>query len=254
MTILDKQVKARLKGRTAWITGGKRVGQTIAQALAEQGCNIAMSYFRSKKEAESTVAMARKLGVKACAVSMDASSKDGAFQAVRDILQTFPRIHILVNMASVFGSVEFENISHLDWDSNYQAHMLGSFWPLQAAAPHMPRGSHVINVADRTSVGKTYRNYLPYIVTKAAVEALTRTEAKELGDRGIFVNAIAPGPVLKPADISQKEWDALRKKSPVQFPINDQEAIEQFALLAIYLSTVTMSSGRTYSLDQGQSL
>lgn len=254
MTILDRHLRARLKGKTVWITGGKRVGQTVARAFAEQGANIAVSYLRSKKEAEATVRMAQNLGVRACAVSMDASSKDSAFQAVRDISASFSKIDVLVNMASVFHSVPLEKISHMDWDQNYQAHVLGSFWPLQAALPKMPRGSHVINIADRTSVGRSYRNYLPYIVTKSAVEAMTRAAAKELGDRGIFVNAVAPGPILKPSDVPQKDWDALRRNSPVRYPIDDREASEQFALLALYLSAVTMTSGRTYSLDQGQNL
>ncbi len=254
MTLLDRQIKSRLKGKTVWITGGKRVGQTIARAFAEQGANLAVSYLHSKKEADATVKMAKSLGVRAITVQMDAGSRESAFEAVREISKTFSKIDVLVSMASVFHSVPFDKISQLEWDVNYQAHVLGSFWPLQAAAKHMPKGSHVVNVADRTSIGRSYSNYLPYIVTKGAVESFTRAAAKELGGRGIFVNAIAPGPILKPPEASQKEWEKLRRSSPVQFPIDDREAVEQFAVLVLYLSTLTMTSGRTYSLDQGQNL
>ncbi len=254
MTVLDRQIKSRLKGKTVWITGGKRVGQTIARAFAEQGAHIAVSYLRSRKEADATVKMAQSLGSKAVSVQMDAGSRESAFEAVRAIAKTFSKIDVLVSMASIFHSVRLREISQKEWDDNYQSHILGSFWPLQAALPRMPKGAHVVNIADRTSIGRSYKNYLPYIVTKSAVEALTRAAAKELGERGVFVNAVAPGPILRPPETPQKEWDALRRSSPVQYPIDDREAVEQFAVLVLYLSTLTMTSGRTYSLDQGQSL
>lgn len=254
MNLLERQVSARLKGKTVWITGGKRVGQAVAKAFAEQGSNLIVSYLNSKPEADVTVAAAQKMGVKAIAVQMDVSARESVFNAVRETAKAFPKVNVLVNLASVFSPVKMEHVSQRDWDVNVQAHVLGTFWPIQALAPRMPRGSHIINIADRTSLGKSYKNYIPYIVTKAGVQSLTKAAAKELADKGIFVNAIAPGPILKPPFTPQKEWDQLRKNSPIQYPVNDREAVEQFALLSLYLASVTMTSGCTYALDQGQNL
>jgi NAD(P)-dependent dehydrogenase (short-subunit alcohol dehydrogenase family) len=103
-------------------------------------------------------------------------------------------------------------------------------------------------------VGRPQKRNLPYLVTKAAVAEMTRVMALEYGERGIFVNAIAPGAIMPPEDYSREAWDRLRESSPVEFAVTDEEAVEQFALLVLYLSVTTMSSGHIYPLDQGRNL
>jgi NAD(P)-dependent dehydrogenase (short-subunit alcohol dehydrogenase family) len=253
MTILEKHL-SRLRGRNAWITGGKRIGQIVARALAEQGVNLVVSYRYSEEEALRTVVSARGLGVKARAVRADVSLAGTIESAIEQVADEFPEIHVLVNMASVYRPVPIRDVTQADLEENFAAHVLGTFWPAQLLVPHMPPGSHIINVADITSLAKVQKSNLPYVVTKAAVASLTRTMALEYGDRGLFVNAIAPGPILPPEDFPRDRWQRIRDRSPVKFAVTDEEAIEQFALLVLYLSVTTMTSGQLYPLDQAQSL
>lgn len=253
MKLLEKHL-ARLRGRTAWITGGRRLGRTVARMLAECGTNVVVSYRRSAKEAEQTVEEARALGVRSVAVMADVAVRESVAAAVERVRADFPEIDILINMASVYKLTAVNEVSAADWDANIGAHILGTFWPSQLIVPLMPRGGHIVNVADATSIGRPQRRNLPYVVTKAAVAAMTREMALEYGSRGIFVNALAPGPILPPEDFSADVWRRIRERSPVKVPVSDEEAVEQFALLTLYLSLTTMSSGHVYPLDQGQNL
>lgn len=253
MTLLEEQM-ARLRGKTAWITGGRRIGKTVARLLSEQGVNLVLSYRRSAAEATETAEAARTRGVRAMTVAADVSSHASVLEAVGKVRAEFPEIHILVNMASVYRPVAAERISLEDWLDNFGAHVLGTFWPSQTLLPLMPPGSHIVNIADATSHTRTQKHNMPYMVTKAAVAVMTRAMALEYGDKGIFVNALAPGPILPPDDFPRDRWERIRERSPVKFPVDDREAVDQFALLVLYLSLTTMSSGHIYPLDQGQNL
>jgi NAD(P)-dependent dehydrogenase (short-subunit alcohol dehydrogenase family) len=249
-----KNPKEKLRGKTVWITGGKRIGQTIAEEFAKLGVNIVVSFRSSSKEADEIVERAKKIGVDALSVKCDVSRKESVIEAVEDVRKKFPQIDILVNLASVFTPVQFRDISEKDWEQNISAHILGTFWPSQKISEIMPNGGHIINIADRTTLGKPYSGYLPYVVTKGAIGTMTKALAGELASKGIFVNAIAPGPILRPDDISIEEWQKIRETSALKYTLTDDEAVSQFAKLVLYLSEVTMASGYVYPLDQGQNL
>ncbi len=253
MNLLVRRLE-ELRGRTAWITGGRRIGRTVAAALAEQGVNLVLSYRHSRAEAEETAEAARQAGVRALAVRADVSSRESVAAAVAEARREFPQIHILINMASVYRERNPDEITETDWGENIGAHILGTFWPSQLIAPLMPPGSHIINIADVTSVSRAQRRLIPYTATKAAVAGMTRAMALDYGERGIFVNAIAPGPVLPPEDFPPEVWKRIREKYPVRYAMTDQEATEQFALLVLYLCLNTLTTGHVYPLDQGQNL
>lgn len=253
MTLLEEHL-ARLKGQTAWITGGKRIGRAVARIFFEQGIDLVLSYRRSDAEAAVTASDARMAGVRALTVQADVSDRASVAEAVERVRGEFPRIDILVNMASVYQPVAIDEIGERDWADNIGAHILGTFWPTQSIVPLMPRGGHIVNIADETSIEKPQRRNLPYMATKAAVAAMTRAMALDYGDRGIFVNALAPGPILPPDDFPRDTWQRIRDRSPVKYPVEDGEAVDQFALLVLFLSMTTMSSGHIYPLDQGQNL
>ena len=239
-----------LKGKTAWITGGKRIGQRVAEILAQHGANLILSYNTSSNEAEDTIRKVKKYGVKAMLVKVDVSSRQSVIKAVNEIKKQFKKIDISVLMASVFYKTKLESIKDEDFQKNFDVHVKGTFWPVQSSLDAMPKGSHVITISDRTSLGITYSEYLPYIITKGTVMQMTKVLAVELGPRGIFVNSIAPGPVLKPEGMAEADWKKIRQHSIVNYPITDEEAVTEFAKLVLYLSA-TRSTGSVYPLDFG---
>jgi len=239
-----------LKGKNVWITGGKRIGKRVGEALAEHGANIILSYNKSGKDAEATIKKIEKYNVKSLIVQCDVSSRQNVMKAVNEIKKHFNKLDVLVLMASIFEKIDLMSIKEDDFKRNFDVHLQGTFWPVRECLGLMPRGSHIITISDRTSVGNVYPNYLPYVVTKAAVASLTRALAVELGEKGIFVNSIAPGPVLKTEGLTDQYWTSIRKSSIVKYPLMDDEAVEEFAKLVLYLSTAR-SSGSIYSLDFG---
>lgn len=248
--ILVSMISRSLKGKTVWLTGGKRIGQEIAAALAELGADLVISYRSSEKEAREIEEKVKEFGNKVLVVKADVSDRESVADAVWKIKDEFGRLDILVLLASIFKPVKLEDVSDKDWDSNFSAHVKGTFWPIQFSLPLMAPGSHMITVSDRTAIGRVYPGYLPYFVTKSAVAAMTRALAVELGPKGIFINSIAPGPVLRPDDISDKEWQEIRSASVIKYPITDEEAVQEFVDTAVRLCFVR-SSGGIYPLDLG---
>ena len=153
-------------------------------------------------------------------------------------------------MASVFDKISLMGITEDDFTRNFNIHLQGTFWPIRESLSMMPKGGHIITISDRTSIGNIYPNYLPYTTTKAAVAHLTKALAPELGEKGIFINSIAPGPILKTEGLDKKYWESIRKASTVKYHITDKEAVEEFAKLVLYLSTAR-STGNVYSLELG---
>lgn len=239
-----------LKGKTAWITGGKRIGQRVAEVLAEHGANIILSYSKSKKEAEDTAERIKKYKAKTLVLQADVSSRQDVMNAINEIKKHFDKIDILVLMASIFEKIDLMSITEGDFKNNFNVHVQGTFWPVRESLSMMPNGSHVITISDRTSIGNIYPNYLPYVVSKAAVASLTRALAVELGGKGIFINSIAPGPVLKPEGLADDYWQNIRKSSVLKYRMTDKDAVEEFAKLVLYLCNAR-STGNIYSLELG---
>jgi len=239
-----------LKGKVVWITGGKRIGQEIAVALAKLGTNLVISYRSSEKEASEIAERVKPFGNKVLVLQADVSDRESTLKAVSQIKKEFGKLDILILLASIFKPVKLSDISDKDWDTNFSVHTKGTFWPVQSSLSIMPPGSHIVTVSDRTAINRIYPGYLPYVVTKAAIVSMTKALAVELGPKGIFINSIAPGPVLRPDDLSEKEWQDIRAESIVKYPLTDEEAVQEFVDTVLRLCFVR-SSGGVYPLDFG---
>jgi NAD(P)-dependent dehydrogenase (short-subunit alcohol dehydrogenase family) len=205
-------------GAVALITGGKRIGAVVAETLARAGVDVALVYNRSRAEAAETAAVVEGLGRRAFVVQADVSHDDQCARAVSDTVAALGRLDILINMASLYASKPFEQLTAADWDRQLAVDLRASFLFSHAAAPHMKaRGGRIINFTDwiASSARPRYPGYLPYYVAKSGVKALTEALALELAGDQILVNAIAPGPILAPPEMSKEESDAVVKSTPL---------------------------------------
>jgi NAD(P)-dependent dehydrogenase (short-subunit alcohol dehydrogenase family) len=207
------------KNKVALVTGGKRIGAVVAETLARAGVDVALVYNRSLAEAAETESAIKALGRRACVVQADVSSEQACRNAVSQAVKMLGRLDILINMASVYASKPFDQLTAADWDKQLAVDLRASFVFSHAAVAHMKTagGGRIINFTDwvAASARPRYPGYLPYYVAKAGVKALTEALALELAGDQTLVNAIAPGPILAPPDMSQQESDAVVKSTPL---------------------------------------
>lgn len=208
-----------LTNRVVLITGGKRIGQVVARELAARGADIAVSYRGSREEAEATVADVEALGRRGVAVAADVGRAADCQTLVDGVAARLGRLDVLVNMASVYGAVAFDAMTELDWQRNIDVNLRSAFLCAKAAVPHMRRqgGGRIVNFADwlARSGRPAYMGFVAYYTAKAGIIALTEALALELAADQILVNAIAPGPILPPPDLSASEVEEVARATPV---------------------------------------
>ena len=208
-----------LKDRVALLTGAKRIGAVVAEELAKHGVNIAICYARSRAEADAAIERVRAHGVRGEIFQADLSDPPACGDVVERVAQTFGRLDILVNMASVYREKKFDDLSVADWNASIDVDLRAAFLCSKAAVSHMRRqgGGRIVNFSDwlAKSGRPRYPGYLPYYVAKAGVMALTEALALEVASDNILVNAVAPGPILAPPDTSDDESQAVERATPL---------------------------------------
>jgi len=241
-----------LNGKVVLITGGKRIGAVVATTLAKAGADVALVYNRSRAEAEDTATAVRELGRKAVTVQADVSSEHDCAQAVDATVAQLGRLDILINMASLYGSKPFDQLSAADWDRQMSVDLRATFLCSRAAAIVMKRvgGGRIINFADWVvaSGRPRYPGFLPYYVAKAGVKALTEALALELAADQILVNAIAPGPILAPPGMSEKESASVVRNTPLGRWGGETE----IAKAVMFLVQSDFVTGETIRVDGGR--
>jgi NAD(P)-dependent dehydrogenase (short-subunit alcohol dehydrogenase family) len=208
-----------LTNRVVIITGGKRIGRVVASELAARGADLVLSYRGSKEEALATVADVEGHGRRGTTIVADVSKSADCEAIVAHAASTFGRVDVLINMASIYAPVAFDALTDADWQRNIDINLKAAFLCAKACVPHMRRqgGGRIINFADwlAASGRPQYLGFVPYYVAKAGVIALTEALALELAGDHILVNAIAPGPIVPPPDLTEEERAAVAEKTPV---------------------------------------
>lgn len=194
----------RLKGRKALITGGDSgIGRAAAIAYAREGADVAIGYLPSEEaDAKEVIALIEKAGVKALALPGDIRDESWNATMVARVIEAFGGLDILVvNAGRQQFREDVSQVSTADFDATLQTNLYALHWLCQAAAPHLPAGAAIITTASI----QAYRPsdiLLDYATTKAGIVAYTKALAKQMIEKGVRVNAVAPGPfwtVLQPS-------------------------------------------------------
>jgi len=195
------------------------MGAAVAERLARHGVDVAVTYQRSRDDAERAVAGVTALQRRGLAIQADLSTPAGCTEAVEQAARAFGRLDVLVNMASVYSERPFDELTLADWQAPIDVDLRASYLCSKAAVPHFRArgGGRIVNMADWTarSGRPRYKGFLPYYVAKAGVVALTEALALELAADQILVNAIAPGPIVPPAGMTDDELKSVEAATPL---------------------------------------
>jgi NAD(P)-dependent dehydrogenase (short-subunit alcohol dehydrogenase family) len=227
----------RLKDRIALITGGDSgIGRAIALAFAREGADVAIVYAHSEGDADQTLAAVKEAGRKGLKVRADLSQDDECARTVREVVEAFGRIDVLINNAAMQGkSVErFEELTAERVELTFRTNILAMFNLVRHALPHMKAGANVINTASIQAYKPT-ANILDYATTKGAIVTFTKGLSESLLKRGIRVNGVAPGPVWTPLVVQSFGPEANAKfgaSSPLERPAQPAELAPAYVFLA----------------------
>lgn len=241
-----------LLDRTALVTGGKRIGASVALDLARRGMDVALSFNRSRAEAEAAAAAVAAAGRRAFVYQADLSAGDQAATLVAAAVADLGRLDVLINMASVYAAVPLDDTDERVWDAVLDVDLKAAFLCARAAIPHMRAagGGRIINFTDWVAASgrPRYKGYLPYYVAKRGVIGLTEALALELAADDILVNAIAPGPILAPPGTSDEEQRAVEAATP----LGRWGGAEEISKAVLFLIETRFLTGETIRVDGGR--
>lgn len=243
-----------LQGRAAIITGGARMGEAIATALAGLGVDVALAYRSSSAAADRAATAVRALGRRAHTVRADLADPSACRAAVDEAASTFGRLDLVINMASVYRALPFDALDADAWDRQLASDLRSAYLVALAAVPHLRAagGGRIVNFSDWVAASgrPRYEGFVPYYVAKAGVKALTEALALELAADQILVNAVAPGPIVAPPGTSAEEIAAVEQATPLGRWGGEAE----IARAVVFLCQTDFVTGETVRVDGGRHL
>jgi 3-oxoacyl-[acyl-carrier protein] reductase len=252
---LEGNVVAKLQGKVAVVTGAsKGIGAAIARHLAAEGAAVVVNYASSKTGADKVVSEIAAKGGKAVAVHADLSKTADIKRLFAETKKAFGRLDVLVNNAGIYEFAPLENITEEHFHKMFNLNVLGLLIASQEAAKSFgPDGGSIVNIS---SIVSSYGvpNGAVYSATKAAVDAITRSLAKELGPRKVRVNSINPGMVetegYTAAGIGESD---MRRETEKLTPLGRIGKADDIAPAAVFLASPDSSwiTGETFYISGG---
>jgi NAD(P)-dependent dehydrogenase (short-subunit alcohol dehydrogenase family) len=189
----------KLKGKVALITGGDSgIGRAVAVAFAKEGANVAIAYLNEDKDAKETQQMIEQLGRECVAIAGDIGKADVCRDLVEKTISSFGHLDVLVNNAAEqHPKKSIDEIDEEQLERTFRTNIFSMFYTVKAALPHLNSGARIINTTSVTAY-RGSAHLLDYSATKGAIVAFTRSLSQQLAERGIYVNAVAPGPIWTP--------------------------------------------------------
>ena len=232
----DYRGSGKLQDMCALVTGGDSgIGRSVAVLFAREGADVAIVYLSEHEDAEETKRHVEAEGRRCLLIAGDVS--DGAFctKAVAQAVKHFGRLDILVNNAAFqMHAQKIEDVTDDRLDLTLQTNIGGYFRMARAAVPHLKQGACIINTGSVTGLEGS-SHLLDYSATKGAIHAFTKSLASSLLDKGIRVNAVAPGPVwtpLNPADQQAERIAHFGEKTDLKRPAQPEELSPAYVFLA----------------------
>src|SRR5919205_741989 len=227
----------RLKGKVALITGADSgIGRAVAALFAREGADIAILYLCEHDDAAETKRIVESEGRRALTLAGDVGVKDFCEQAVARTVEKLGRLDVLINNAGEqHPDKDIRDITEEQLKRTFQTNIFGMFYLTQAAAPHLKEGSAIINCTSETMYSGS-KHLLDYSATKGAITAFTRSLALNLVEKGVRVNAVAPGPIWTPLNPfggqDPEKIPDFGKKTPMGRPGQPNEVAPAVLFLA----------------------
>jgi 3-oxoacyl-[acyl-carrier protein] reductase len=227
----------KLDGRVAVITGAASgIGAGIAIAFAREGADVVVADLTDPAAATSVLDAVESLGRRSLFVQTDVGSEDSVAHLARRVSETFPVVDILVNNAGIFTEALVESMTVEEWDRVVTTNLRGTFLCTRAFLPGMldRRDGRIINIASQLGqIGGSAVAH--YAASKAGIIGLTKSLAREVSQRGVLVNAIAPGPIETP--LLESETEEWRSSKLAELPIGRFGTVDEVTPTAVLLAS-----------------
>jgi 3-oxoacyl-[acyl-carrier protein] reductase len=241
----------KLEGKIAFITGASRgIGAAIAKRLAADGAKVAITYSKGAEAAGSVVKAIESLGGKAVAIQADATDPKAVQAAIAKTVSTFGKLDILVNNAGTAFPKKFQETTLEELDHVINLNIRGVFVATQAALKQMNNDGRIISIGSCVGERMMTPGLVPYSATKSAIRMFTQGLSREVGDRGITVNNVQPGPIDTDLNPSAGEWAVPQKAATA---LNRYGKVEEVAALVAFIAGPEASyiTGANLTVDGG---